>query len=62
MPIKSTTLVETTVTHEFASHEFSAWLKEKDLIPKDWHGWSLTVEGLGVSKGANIVLKNIAAK
>lgn len=51
--------VETTIIHEISVNEIQEWLYTKKLIPEDWKFFSVNLEGLGVSQGVKITLKNV---
>jgi len=60
--MKSTTQIETTITHELSVQDVLAWVTHAKMVPPEWQFYSVTVEGLGISKGCKITVKNSQAK
>lgn len=56
--MKTTKIVETTFIFKLSPDDVLRWIKSEDLNPADREDFSFTVEGLGISKGAKIILKN----
>lgn len=62
--MRTTTSIETTVTHELEATDIINLLNGKPpggLIPEGWQFFSVEVHGLGVSKGMKVTLKRLEA-
>lgn len=57
--MKRTKMIETTITVELSAQDIIEWIKAKQFIPSDWKYYSVEVVGSGISKGANLVIKEI---
>lgn len=60
--MKTTKQVETTITHELTVQDVLEWVTHAKMVPPEWKYFSVSVEGLGLSKGAKITVKNTEAK